>query len=100
MTPKQKQSIEIMRQNGLSYSQIAARLGLSVNTIKSFCRRSEVIIPSLSHSDGSPVCKQCGKPFKIKPKVKPKIFCSDRCRYVWWNHHRKEHRHDQRPVQA
>lgn len=83
MTPKQKQSIEIMRQNGLSYSQIADRLKLSVNTVKSFCRRAD------SHAVNNPICKQCGKTLRIKPKSKPKTFCTDTCRYTWWNHHRK-----------
>lgn len=90
MTPKQKQKIEIMRRNGLSYSQIAARLKLSVNTVKSFCRRSDASENAVT----GPTCKQCGEILRIKPKTKPKTFCTDTCRYTWWNHYRKESSHD------
>ena len=42
MTDNEKQRIAIMRSQGESYNAIAAALGLSVNSVKSFCRRSHL----------------------------------------------------------
>jgi rRNA maturation endonuclease Nob1 len=92
MTGEQKQSIQEMRLQGLAYSQIAESIGLSVNTIKSFCRRN-----TLSNNDASEdteneenkdICKHCGKRLKFTDKAKPKRFCDDKCRLAWWNEHR------------
>lgn len=39
MTDEQKQQIIAMRRDGAGYGRIAARLQISINTVKSFCRR-------------------------------------------------------------
>ena len=39
MTDKQKQKIIALRRDGAGYGQIAATIGISINTVKSFCRR-------------------------------------------------------------
>ena len=40
MTPEEKSSLSAMRKAGRSYTEIAAELGISKNTIKTFCRRN------------------------------------------------------------
>ncbi len=40
MTDREKQRIAIMRSRGESYNAIAAALNVSVNSVKTFCRRS------------------------------------------------------------
>lgn len=48
-------------------------------------------IESMNHEDpfdGS--CKQCGIEIKSIKGKKKKQFCSDRCRWDWWNNHIKE----------
>ena len=40
MTDEQKQQIIAMRRDGAGYGRIAARLQISINTVKSFWRRS------------------------------------------------------------
>lgn len=35
-------------------------------------------------------CKYCGAAINQIPKQKPKKFCSDQCRFKWWNEHRDE----------
>lgn len=85
MTDQQKDQIQTMRRQGLSYVKIGQALGISDNTVRSFCRRNQL---------GDPVkntipCQYCGKPIKIIPKQKPRKFCSDRCRTAWWNGHRE-----------
>lgn len=85
MTDQQKDQIQTMRRQGLSYVKIGQALGISDNTVRSFCRRNKL---------GDPIkntipCQYCGKPIKIIPKQKPRKFCSDRCRTAWWNGHRE-----------
>ena len=42
MTPEQKELIMRLRAKGLSFGKIAATVGLSVNTVKSFCWRNRI----------------------------------------------------------
>ena len=65
---------------GLGYKKIAEDLGISVNTVKSFCRRQR-----LKMYDA--FCLQCGSPIQQPPRVRKKKFCSDKCRSKWWNRH-------------
>ena len=91
MTRSQKEAVMRMRSNGLGYTEIARLLGLSVNTLKSFGRRYDVPSPDIlprkdSHSISD--CKQCGAALTQTPKHRQKSFCSDRCRYAWWEQNR------------
>ena len=97
MTGIQKQNIQDMRQKGMIYSQIAEVLNLSVNTVKSFCRRNNLTACDASKDTGieenkenNELCKQCGKRLERTPKSKPKTFCGDSCRYTWWNANREQ----------
>ncbi len=84
MTDLQKDQIRFMRLQGIGYVKIGQALGISNNTVRSFCRRN-----GLDGELGKNTvrCQQCGKPIKITPKQKPRKFCSDRCRTIWWNNH-------------
>ena len=42
MTDEQKEQIKVLRQRGMGYIRVAQALGISENTIKSFCRRNKV----------------------------------------------------------
>ena len=94
----EREQIIALRAFGQSYARIADALNLSVNSIKSFCRRN-----ALSGSAGSSVkpikaeapleataCEQCGCPVRQTPGRKHKRFCSDACRTAWWNAHRTQ----------
>jgi len=85
MTKEQKHQIAEMRKKGLGYIKIGQVLGVSDNTISSYCRRNG--LDSDTASKAMP-CKQCGKPIKRASGRKPKKFCSDACRMLWWNEHR------------
>ena len=92
MTDKQKITIKDLRNKGVSYAQIAEQTGISRNTIKSFCRRSNIeIIEQIKTKDTSKLsCKQCGEALHpIAGRKKPK-FCSVECRRKWWNSHPEE----------
>ena len=80
MNAEQKDQIRQLHSSDLSYKKIAAQLGLSVNTVASFCKRQR-------GSESCPHCPQCGRSVVQTPHRKPKRFCSTQCHNTWWNHH-------------
>ena len=72
MTHGQKEQIDTLREQGNGYKRIAGILGVSVNTIASYCRRKTA------------VCPCCGATLVMTPKHRKKKFCSDTCRLKWW----------------
>ena len=88
MTDFHRQQIARLREDGYSYDKIAKALGLSENTVKSYCRRNY-----LSGFRGKRkvveehFCKMCGLPVKQNPHRKEKKFCSSTCRQAWWGLH-------------
>ncbi len=82
-TDIQKAAILHMRGQGMSYPEIAGTLAMSANTVKSICRRNAAA--EQTARDAPAVCKNCGQPLIQPPGVKRKTFCSDQCRYAWWN---------------
>jgi len=90
MTAQQKERITLLRAQGESYARIAGALGLSENTVQSFCRRNHIVIntrPSLSVNED--VCAHCGHPLIHTPGSKHRRFCCDGCRMAWWKTHPK-----------
>ena len=72
MNAEQKDQIRQLHSRGLGYKKIAAQLGLSVNTVASFCKRQR-------GSESCPHCPQCGRSVVQTPHRKPKRFCSTQC---------------------
>ena len=62
MTDEQKQQIIVLRRDGAGDGRIAAQLQISINTVKSFCRRH-----SLAANTAGAVCEQCGRPIEQNP---------------------------------
>ena len=89
MTQTQKEQIAAMRRQGLGYGKIAASLGLSQNSIKSVCRRNNLIsvTPIRQRRTACGACEECGKALLQIPETKKKRFCSDKCRMAWWAAH-------------
>lgn len=85
ISDKKERMIELRRQ-GYSCSKIAEMLSVSINTVKSYCRRNKLQTSSTKEIH---FCKQCGTTISIKDKYRPRLFCSDKCRVQWW----KEHNH-------
>ena len=90
MTNGEKVQIVQMRKRGLGCSEIALKLGMSVNTVKSYCRRSGVKPLEKKTAQSGDVCRQCGSVLKLTPGRKRKQFCSDACRLRWWHGHREQ----------
>ena len=83
MTNQQRNQIRTMRLQGVGYVKIGKILGISDNTVRSFCRRNGLD----GKAKNTVACNQCGKLIKVVPKQKPKKFCSDSCRNAWWKEH-------------
>ena len=86
MTDAQREKIIGLRTNGLGCKKIAQEMGLSENTVKSFCRRMTAAKPEATKM-GDSVCECCGKPVEQILGRKKRRFCSDSCRTKWWNKH-------------
>lgn len=87
MNSEEKEKIKKLREEGLGYTEIAKHMNISVNTIKSFCRRNG--LGGMKNKDENiSVCGYCVKPIKQIVGRKKKKFCSDKCRNIWWKNHR------------
>lgn len=90
VTQQQKEQISKLRATGASFGKIASALGMSVNTVKSYCKRnpisSEPVTASKAvvHSDR---CPQCNAQLEQSPGHRQKRFCSPKCRIAWWAAH-------------
>lgn len=82
MTDVQKEKIRYWRMEGLGYGEIATRLGLPENTVKSFCRRNS--LTGTAATEASTACRHCGQPLAKSPGRKGRKFCCEACRRAWW----------------
>ena len=91
MNDVQKTQILNLREKGLGYGKIARELGISPNTVKSFCRRNCADTETEEHVSVSigevTRCENCGSDIRQNLKRKHKRFCCDKCRNAWWNSH-------------
>lgn len=91
MTENEKAQVAALRDAGNGYKKIAQALGLSVNTVKSHCRRkgggNGAVAENGKPLDSITACENCGREIRQVPKQKRKRFCCDRCRNQWWNSH-------------
>lgn len=85
MTDAQKENIRFLRCEGFGYRAIAARLGLSENTVKSFCRRNNM--SGVAKNEPVLVCRHCGQALLPQPHRKQRKYCSEACRRAWWKAH-------------
>ena len=84
MTNEQRMIVSALRAQGMGYGAIARKVGISENTVKSFCRRNaqKEVTGADEHQ-----CLCCGAPVAQNTGRKEKKFCSDKCRNKWWNAH-------------
>ena len=81
MTLEEKQKIYLLKKEGYGYKKIACQLGLSADSVKSFLKRNPLDLELVG------TCKRCGTTITSTKGKKRKQFCSDRCRWDWWNSH-------------
>ncbi len=83
MTNETKQQIKNLRKQGYGYKKISKFVGESVGSVRHY-------LATYQEKELHVFCLNCGRPIvSIKGKKKKK-FCSDRCRWDYWNHHQKE----------
>ena len=91
MTQGEREKIKFFREKGYSYSKISDVLGISENTIKSFCRRNNLGgvrgKSKENNEEQIEICKQCGNRLETYKKGAKRKFCSDKCRRLWWKEH-------------
>lgn len=86
MTKQQKQIIAELRECSVPIPSIAEQLGISANTIKSYCQRHG-ILPLNKPRRNIRFCLQCHAEIPQMPHRKEKKFCCDKCRQLWWTAH-------------
>lgn len=92
MNTEEKERIKELRLKGMGYKAIASITGLSRDSVRGFCRRNGLIgvsvVVALNLEEKikkNELCIYCKKPIKQKLKGRARKFCSDECRYKWWN---------------
>ena len=73
-----------LRKLGHGYKRIAKALSITMDEVRNACNELS--------DEGLLVgkCKQCGMAITSTNGKKLKQFCSDQCRWNWWNSHYKK----------
>ena len=89
MTEEQKQTIAVMRRQGAACTDIATAVGATPTAVRTHCHRYRAEIEATA-TPGKPngFCYNCGERIVQASKRKPRKFCCDRCRELWWNQNR------------
>ena len=100
MTKGEKLLIAQYRAQGMGYTVIADALGLSKNTVKSFCQRNSLGKDATTPAEPVPdrICRQCGAILEQPAHRKTRRFCSEACRLTWWHAHRDHGRNAKRLI--
>lgn len=86
MTKEQKTLILYYREQHMTYRQIGKKLGLSPDTVKTFCCRNTPQ-EDRTEASASSQCRNCGAPVHPLPGRRERLFCSPACRTAYWRKH-------------
>ena len=86
MTQEQKILILHYREQHMTYRQIGEKLGLSPDTVKTFCRRKRAQSERTEESVQAQ-CRNCGAPVHLLSGRRERLFCSPACRTAYWRKH-------------
>ena len=91
MTALQRQRIAELRAQNYPYRFIAEALGISMNTVKSICRRQHLPTTcgrkTKAEKKQVHICKNCYR-FFTPSRQDGRLFCSEACRREWWKANR------------
>lgn len=94
MTDSQAAQIKELRKKGVGYKAIGSIVGLSRDIVRNFCKAhnlvgyASVISKNIQEDiEQGKACLLCGEPITQKFGVRPRKFCSDKCRRDWWKAH-------------
>ena len=84
-----KKEIIAYRMKGYGYKKISKLTGINENTVKSFCRRNGLSgeKSALGSTAVGAACVNCGASIRQTGGHRPRKFCCDSCRNIWWNSH-------------
>lgn len=92
LTEQEKQKIKELRLKGEGYKAIATALGLSRDTVRSYCKRNKldgdatlVQLNAEEMKNQNLLCVYCSKPIGQLKRGRQRKFCSDECRRRWWS---------------
>ena len=74
------------REHNMTYREIGEKLGLSPDTVKTFCRRNTPQ-EDRTEASASSQCRNCGAPVHLLPGRRERLFCSPACRTAYWRKH-------------
>ena len=86
MTKEQKTLILYYREQHMTYRQIGEKLGLSPDTVKTFCRRKRAQSERTEESVQAQ-CRNCGASVHPLPGRRERLFCCPACRTAYWRKH-------------
>lgn len=75
-----KEIIEL-RRKGYGYKRIAKKLNMTISAVR-------YSITKIEDEDLIGICKNCSSETRSIRGKKKKTFCSDKCRWDWWNNKR------------
>ena len=87
LTAAQQALIDEYRKQGIGYRTIATEIGVSRDAVRYYCKKVK-LDGDLSQPQAYVKvlqCQQCGKLLSHNRDGRQRIFCSDQCRYRWWN---------------
>jgi orotate phosphoribosyltransferase-like protein len=82
-----RNKINELKELGYGYKRIAKELSMTASAVR-------YTLAKINEEDllvGS--CKYCGITMKSVKGKKKKVFCSDTCRWQWWNQKHREDKH-------
>ena len=82
-----KIKVNELRDEGYGYKKIASELSMTVSKARYMCMKTldeDMLIGN---------CENCGLKIKSLIGKKKRRFCSDKCRYEWWNQKHREEKH-------
>ena len=85
---KQKDLIVAYRNLGLSYNDIAGRLGITAEYARTVFSRANRVGRKNDQTCPNGFCKNCGKPLDMAGDHRNRLFCDDKCRSEF--HHQKD----------
>ncbi|WP_261309274.1 helix-turn-helix domain-containing protein [Streptococcus uberis] len=97
MNENQRRQIWAMRRQGHGYGTIAQAVNLPRDAVRKFCnRRPELkgyghVVQRMIEEQGYDYCLTCDTKLDHKLVGRPKKFCSDRCRAIWWRDTQNQH---------
>ena len=92
VSAEMKENIARLRRAGYGYKTIAARLGLSRDSVRNVCKHLDRDEANgiRTINIGYKTCALCGREIIQSKTGRPKRFCSDSCRMKYWKIHRDE----------